>query len=372
MLVVRCTDGGSGLCDYSNNLVDIVYLMPSFLHRHTRKTGSGRESPPSETLSLSPPPNLPVTSPGSSVSGEPKSILRPSNGTFSSSSSLADLNNGFSALITSSQGASQSEQRSSFSLSNSSSDQLKKMDALTKTNVLQFINIKHSTHKPVLHAVQDSWPHGISRYGYPKNHESGTIKTDGGETKTDVWEVEMKGMVWGSRGVRDSVAVRRLMSELLSALSKEGYILCAAIDAGIDSYSKDTLYLKYSKSPASEIPTRFFSMAFQEDSKIWLIDAPQAVINSVEEHVNYAWPQGIKHSHTLAKEPGCHELKLKGSPWVSGSGSHQISSRLLHLHLLRAVYTSGFQLKGSVALADKDEGEMDSLFFETRIDLDST
>jgi hypothetical protein len=26
----------------------------------------------------------------------------------------------------------------------------------------------------------------------------------------------------------------------------------------------------------------------------------------------------------------------------------------------------GFQLKGSISLADKDEGEMDSLFFEVR------
>lgn len=30
------------------------------------------------------------------------------------------------------------------------------------------------------------------------------------------------------------------------------------------------------------------------------------------------------------------------------------------------VDVKGFQLKGSIALADKDEGEMDSLFFEVR------
>lgn len=78
---------------------------------------------------------------------------------------------------------------------------------------------------------------------------------------SEVWEIHMKGTVWGSRGTKSGVAVRRLISFILSALSKGGYILCAAIDASGKDSSKDTMYLKRIDEPVSEVPTQFFSMA---------------------------------------------------------------------------------------------------------------
>lgn len=79
---------------------------------------------------------------------------------------------------------------------------------------------------------------------------------------SEVWEVHLKGTVWGSRGVKSGVAVRRLMSLILSALAKQNYVLCAAIDASGKDSSKDTMYLRREEGPVSEVPTQFFSMAY--------------------------------------------------------------------------------------------------------------
>lgn len=78
--------------------------------------------------------------------------------------------------------------------------------ALVKTNIIQFINLPHHIHKPILYAVQDCWSKGIVHHGSPKSYPSSAIKTDQGEIETDVWEIQMKGVVWGSRGVQDGVA----------------------------------------------------------------------------------------------------------------------------------------------------------------------
>lgn len=60
-------------------------------------------------------------------------------------------------------------------------------------------------------------------------------------------------------------------------------------------------------------------MSFQDEDRIWIIDAPQAVIESVEEAVGYAWPQGVQKSGPLSKEHGCWEIRIKGSPCASSS-----------------------------------------------------
>lgn len=127
--------------------------------------------------------------------------------------------------------------------------------------------------------------------------------------------------------------------------------------------------LHFHESP-SLTPLRLCELSFQDEDKVWLIDAPPAVVESVEDHIESAWTQGIKHSAPLSKEPGCHEIKLKGSPWAAHSHTTQISARMLHLHLLRAVHINGFALKGAIALADKDEGEMDTLFFESMVEVE--
>lgn len=51
-----------------------------------------------------------------------------------------------------------------------------------------------------------------------------------------------------------------MMSAILSALAKQNYVLCAAIDASGKDSSKDTLYLRREEGAVSEIPTQFFSM----------------------------------------------------------------------------------------------------------------
>ncbi|KAL7413277.1 hypothetical protein BDY24DRAFT_63689 [Mrakia frigida] len=369
--------------------------MPSLFHRGppTKSSSGSSSSPKLETLSLSPSTSssnasLPTLD---SPSGNPKSILRTSTVGSTSSSSRPDslfqdslssrTGNGSSSFASPRTSLHSSSASASVSLGAgvslddgvltctglSGTTCCYAILALSRHNVLQFINLPGSLHTPILHAVQDAWPQGISSHGVPKDSFSKTYDpaTTSPMLSSEVWEVHLNGTVWGARGTRAGVSVRRLMSAILSALAKQNYVLCAAIDASGKDSSKDTLYLRREEGAVSEIPTQFFSMSFQDDDKVWLIDAPQAVVESVEDHINAAWTAGIKHSGPLAKEPGCHEIKLKGTPWSTHSHSLQISSRMLHLHLLRAVYIKGFSLKGAIALADKDEGEMDTLFFES-------
>lgn len=91
-------------------------------------------------------------------------------------------------------------------------------------------------------------------------------------------------------------------------------VLAGAIDASFKDSSKDTLYLKRVHRPPSSMPTQFLSMSFQDEDKIWLIDAPRAVIESVEEAVGYSWSKGISKSGPLRKDEGCWEITVRGSP----------------------------------------------------------
>jgi hypothetical protein len=75
-------------------------------------------------------------------------------------------------------------------------------------------------------------------------------------------------------------------------------------------------------------------MSFQDDDTIWIIDAPRAVIESVEEAVGYAWPQGVQKSGPLSKEPGCWAIQIKGTPCELSAGfSPRESSAALILTL---------------------------------------
>lgn len=124
--------------------------------------------------------------------------------------------------------------------------------AFSRTNVLQFINLPHSLHVPIIEAVRASWPKGVSSHGTPK---VGGGKLGGGETIVDVWEVHLNGLVWGARGTRGGVAVRRLISQLLSTLSQHSWVLAASIDASFKDSSKDTLYLKRIERPPTTVST---------------------------------------------------------------------------------------------------------------------
>lgn len=106
---------------------------------------------------------------------------------------------------------------------------------------------------PIVEAVRAAWPKGVSSHGTPK---AGGGKLGGGETIVDVWEVHLNGMAWGARGTRDGVAVRRLISQLLSTLSQHSYELAASIDASFKDSSRDVLYLKKRLDPAPTTVSR--------------------------------------------------------------------------------------------------------------------
>lgn len=80
------------------------------------------------------------------------------------------------------------------------------------------------------------------------------------------------------------------MSSILATLAAQSWTLCASIDASSKDSSRDTLYLQKVDRAADEIPSLFFSMAFADDDKIHLIDAPAAVVQSVEDAVEVSLP----------------------------------------------------------------------------------
>lgn len=84
---------------------------------------------------------------------------------------------------------------------------------------------------------------------------------------------------------------------------------------GLDS-SKDTLSFLRGEPDPDPI---FMAIAFHSSDRIWIIDAEADVGEAVEEGIRKFWDAGIRDARV--RERHCREIRLKGNPCKSESGS---------------------------------------------------
>lgn len=107
----------------------------------------------------------------------------------------------------------------------------------------------------------------------------------------------------------------------------------------------------------------FFAVAFYSTDRIWIIDAEADVGQSLEEGIKATWVDGVKAARTRTRH--CRELKLAGNPWVAHSKTQLISSRVIHLTIMKFIThkSMGYELAGNVSMADLDTNELPVSFY---------
>lgn len=100
--------------------------------------------------------------------------------------------------------------------------------------------------------------------------------------------------------------------------------------------------------------SKFAVISMNMTDRLRLIQFPPADIARIQELVRRAWPGGIQDSRTYNV---AHELKLKGHPWTSNSGSRNFMRILL-----QGLYEMGWVYDAAVMLGrkQKQKGELPS------------
>ncbi|CAF0959263.1 unnamed protein product [Adineta steineri] len=89
---------------------------------------------------------------------------------------------------------------------------------------------------------------------------------------------------------------------------------------------------------------------------------PRSVIDVLRQAIIESWLRGIQREEDYED---AHEFKLHGSPWW-GQGDDAVPSRILMIHILSALYNTGWYLLTSTHISKKPY-DKDSLIFELGI-----
>nr|XP_018263218.1 uncharacterized protein I303_04711 [Kwoniella dejecticola CBS 10117]OBR85376.1 hypothetical protein I303_04711 [Kwoniella dejecticola CBS 10117] len=199
---------------------------------------------------------------------------------------------------------------------------------LARTDRIRLIGLPQHAVPAVEEAIRRVWVAGIQKSSAYYNG----------------WEWKLSGNPWRGTGA-EAVYSRRLLSHVLHALSAIGWDLHMACDLTKKGFDKDTLIL-HSVSPRQKF---YFSISFNESDKIRIIDPPDENVKQAFVRAVKTWPLGIQSEYE--KEPGAHQLKLRGSPWWTSDGTQVVESRLLACTVLSAMESVGFELVGSVDMS---------------------
>ncbi|GAA5852609.1 hypothetical protein JCM9279_005528 [Rhodotorula babjevae] len=217
---------------------------------------------------------------------------------------------------------------------------------LARSDRVRLVGFPPSVIQPVHDAIWGSWALGIQK-----------------ESTFDPvsYEFKLKGNPWYGQG-EQAVPSRRLVSHLLACLSSQGWHLASAVDLSRKGYDKDTLLFR----SGPPIRRQVFSVSFNQGDKARIIDPPSEEVKDAFFAATSSWPAGIQ-SQAL-KEPGAWQVKLRGYPWYTSSGSEVNHARLLACNILSALDGLGWELIGSVDISQGGEGQdLDSWFFGQKI-----
>ncbi|WVQ71215.1 hypothetical protein IAR50_000740 [Cryptococcus sp. DSM 104548] len=238
------------------------------------------------------------------------------------------------------------------------------MMTLSSVSTLSFVALPPPLRTIVLDAVNRAWKRGVSKIQevdyqpelMKRHKEKGC---EGG-----VWEVTFRGEAWMPTS-SEQVSSKRIILNLLTEFARQGYNLTSSFRTSAKDSGKDSLVFLRSSEPPDPDPV-FFAVAFYSHDRIWIIDAEAEVGQAVEEGIKSWWIDGVRDARV--RERHCRELRLRGAPWSAHSTQGLISSRVIHLTIMKIITqrAMGYDFVGSVDMADKEEAEMPVTFYRRR------
>ncbi|WWC89473.1 uncharacterized protein L201_004397 [Kwoniella dendrophila CBS 6074] len=218
---------------------------------------------------------------------------------------------------------------------------------LGRSDRIRLINLPSNSIPTVEAAIRKVWLAGIQNAGpYHKGYE---------------WK--LSGNPWHGQGP-EAIHSRRLLCHVLHALSSIGWDLHMACDLTKKGWDKDTLIL-HSVQPKQKF---YFSVSFNQGDKIRIIDPPDENVKNAFIRAVRTWPLGIQSEYE--KEPGAHQIKLRGNPWWTSDGTQVVEARILACTVLSAMESVGFELVGSVdmSMGNGDRSyDLDTWFFAQKM-----
>ncbi|KAI9639660.1 uncharacterized protein MKK02DRAFT_39982 [Dioszegia hungarica] len=169
-------------------------------------------------------------------------------------------------------------------------------------------------------AVMQEWKAGIQEQKAPDRQS---------------WEWKLNGKPWTGKG-SDTISSRRLIAHVFFILQVNGWHLTSGADLSSTSTDKGAIMLRSGPPSYRQI----FSIVFNEDDKIRLIDAPtEAIREALESAIKDTRPFGIQDSGET--ERGVYQLRLRGNPWSGVSPVPPSHKRNLTFSILSAMEDEG-------------------------------
>ncbi|ODN84131.1 hypothetical protein L202_00140 [Cryptococcus amylolentus CBS 6039] len=238
------------------------------------------------------------------------------------------------------------------------------MMTLSSVSTLSFVALPPLLRTIVLDAVNRAWKRGVSKIQEVDYQPELMRRHKEKGCEGGVWEVTFRGEAWMPTS-SEKVSSKRIILNLLTEFARQGYSLTSSFRTSAKDSGKDSLVFLRSPAPPDPEPV-FFAVAFYSHDRIWIIDAEAEVGQAVEEGIKSWWIDGVRDARV--RERHCRELRLRGAPWSAHSTQGLISSRVIHLTIMKIITqrAMGYDFVGSVDMADKEEAEMPVTFYRRR------
>ncbi|TYJ54959.1 hypothetical protein B9479_004371 [Cryptococcus floricola] len=238
------------------------------------------------------------------------------------------------------------------------------MMTLSSVSTLSFVALPPLLRTIVLDAVNRAWKRGVSKIQEVDYQPELMRRHKEKGCEGGVWEVTFRGEAWMPTS-SEQVSSKRIILYLLTEFARQGYSLTSSFRTSAKDSGKDSLVFLRSSAPPDPEPV-FFAVAFYSHDRIWIIDAEAEVGQAVEEGIKSWWMDGVRDARV--RERHCRELRLRGAPWSAHTTQGLISSRVIHLTIMKIITqrAMGYDFVGSVDMADKEEAEMPVTFYRRR------
>jgi len=162
-------------------------------------------------------------------------------------------------------------------------------------------------------------------------------------------EFKLRGNPWMAQG-SEAAPARVMLTAVISCLYHQGWSLIGSTDVSKKNNDKDSLFFRHNSAIPPQ-PSTFFSISFNEDDKLRLINAPPDVTPLIQNVL------AVHKQKESWKVPNvAYEFKLKGYPWKA-DGEATVATRLMLLQILGALGSVGFELYASIDMCAGPNGD---------------
>ncbi|KAH7906830.1 hypothetical protein BJ138DRAFT_576519 [Hygrophoropsis aurantiaca] len=328
----------------TNHSQDQNYSASQPHNQGTREKFSTRPptSPDSQTFSFSPPdpdaglPNFPFFPPSSDAPLLPTPLpvprtVRPSTTRLSTTRKLTRANSG---AITPPQrvrtASDPRQQLAPMDRFRTNSDPFNLPDHLFVSfhgsNELRMRNVAfQDTVGDIKQNVVPMWPHGVVSHS-AAGHS---------------WRLGFSKSPWNAGG-RESIVVQKMICELFTRLSRQGYQYLTSLNTG---YQCPQLVFQY-KEP-NDLADFFVAHVSRSGHKLTLIRPPRRIGESIGPRLRNAWPYKIA-AHR-ASDDEIYTVELKQT--ALGSLANDLDKDVFAAHALQEINSMGWTLEATVRLA---------------------